>query len=258
MRLAATRTGPTDAAGPPISFVHGFTQTSRSWQPVIDLMVGSHEFVCVDAPGHGGSIDGRRSLWQCADDITETVPVGVLVGYSMGARMALHSALAHPSHHRGLVLVSGTAGIDDPAERAVRRAADDELADRIERIGTEAFIDEWLSNPLFAGLPDSAAMRQDRLRNTAAGLADSLRWSGTGTQEPLWDRLAGITVPVLVVTGVLDGKFDELGRRLVSLLPDAEHARIEGAGHTVHLERTADFVSQLGDWLADRFASDPR
>src|ERR1019366_8418989 len=49
-----------------------------------------------------------------------------------------------------------------------------------------------------------AAGRADRLTNTAGGLAASLRLAGTGTMEPLWDRLAGLTMPVLVVAGELD------------------------------------------------------
>lgn len=249
MRLAATDTGADRADRPVLSFVHGFTQTCRSWQPVVDRLAGAHRCVCVDAPGHGGSPDGRRSLWECGRDIAETVPRGVLVGYSMGARMALHAVLGHPEHFVGVVLVSGTAGIDNPDERRSRRDTDEALADRIEQIGVPAFVDEWLANPMFSGLTSDTAMRSDRLGNSATGLADSLRWAGTGTQEPLWDRLDSIEVPVLVVTGSLDPKFEALGRRLVSAIPGATGTCIEGAGHTVHLERTDDFVARLVGWL---------
>ena len=84
----------------------------------------------------------------------------------MGGRVALHAALAHPTEVRALVLIGATAGIDDPAERATRRVADEALADRIETIGVEAFVDEWLTNPLFEGLTADSALREDRLRNT--------------------------------------------------------------------------------------------
>lgn len=235
--------------GVPLVFVHGFTQTGRSWTPVLDVLTREHECTVVDAPGHGGSPDGRRDLWQCADDITRAAGPGVLVGYSMGARMALHCVLAHPHRWHGLVLVSGTAGIDDQAERAARREADEALAERIETIGVPAFIDEWLANPLFAGLGREAAGRDDRLRNTARGLADSLRFAGTGTQEALWGRLDEISVPVLVVTGENDGKFTDLGRRLVRSIDGSLLVVVPGAGHTVHLERTDAFVDALGSWV---------
>lgn len=251
MRLAATRTGPTRPQLPSLSFVHGFTQTSRSWDPVTSRLADAHECVCVDAPGHGASPDGRRTLWECGGDIADTVPPGVLVGYSMGARMALHSVLVRPAHFTGLVLVSGTAGLDDPEERRARRAADEALADRVENIGVEAFVDEWLALPMFSGLTADTAMRADRLRNSASGLADSLRWAGTGTQDPLWDRLGEVRVPVLVVTGSLDHKFVPLGERLVASIPRATGACIEGAGHSVNLERTDEFVDRFVHWLSE-------
>src|SRR5690606_19116726 len=119
-----------------------------------------------------------------------------------------------PDAVRGLVLVSATGGIDDDAERTARRRSDDALADRIEAIGVDAFLDEWLAQPLFATLDEAAAGREERRANTAAGLASSLRLAGSGTQMPLWDRLRTLDVPTLVVAGALDPKFVALGERL--------------------------------------------
>ena len=113
------------------------------------------------------------------------------VGYSMGGRLCLHLALARPETVERLVLVSATAGIEDDDERATRRAADDALATSLERDGVDAFLDGWLAQPMFATLADPGL--DDRRRNVAAGLASSLRLAGTGTQQPLWDRLASLT-----------------------------------------------------------------
>lgn len=235
--------------GTPVTFLHGFTQTRTSWLPVTGRIDGISA-VLVDAPGHGMSTDGRRSLWQCADDIAGVMPAGTLVGYSMGARMALHTALSHAEKVERLVLVSGTPGIEDPAERAERRASDDRLADRIESIGVAAFIDEWLANPMFSGLTEEAAMKSERLTNTAAGLADSLRHAGTGTQDDLWPRLGEIGIPVLVVHGSEDAKFAAIAGRMAAALPHGTLASCDGSGHTVHLENTEWFVSTFRDWLA--------
>ena len=233
-----------------VAFVHGFTQTKESWDRVIDALGAAHQCTAIDAPGHGTNPDGRASLAECGRQIATTAGKCALVGYSMGARMALHAALAHPGQFTKIVLVSGTAGIDDPDERHQRRLSDENLADRIELIGVPAFIDEWLANPMFAGLPADPAQRAQRLANTAKGLADSLRHAGTGTQEPLWERLASIDVPVLVVTGAEDGKFDALGRRMASLIPHADHVSVHGAGHAVHAERPDEFVDLLRRFLA--------
>jgi 2-succinyl-6-hydroxy-2,4-cyclohexadiene-1-carboxylate synthase len=167
----------------------------------------------------------------------------------MGGRVALHAALAHRDEMRALVLIGATAGIDDPTERASRRVADDALADRIEAIGMEAFIDEWLANALFDGLTPDSALREDRLRNTPAGLAASLRATGTGTQSPLWDRLDEIDVPVLVLAGEHDAKFRALGERLASMIPAATFEVIADAGHSVHLEQPEATADAVARWV---------
>ena len=101
------------------------------------------------------------------------------------------------------MLIGATAGIEDDDERARRATADDDDSPtRIEAIGVEAFLDEWLrQSAVRRPRRPATAQRADRLRNTAAGLASSLRSTGTGTQEPLWERLGEIDMPVLILAG---------------------------------------------------------
>lgn len=243
-----------DAVARPRSMVlaHGFTQTARSWERMGALLaerLPSVDAVAVDLPGHGDSTaapDG--DLWASAGELVAAGGSATYVGYSMGGRVALHAALAHPRLVEGLVLIGATAGIDDDDERAARRAADDALAAHIEEVGVAAFLDEWLANPLFAGLDEEAAGRGDRLRNTAERLAASLRATGTGTQTPLWDRLGEIAAPVLVLVGADDAKFTALGERLVAGLPDATFEVIAGAGHSVHLEAPTATADAIAAW----------
>ena len=233
-----------------VVFIHGFTQTAHSWQPIVSSL--EHQFRCIalDAPGHGNSGDGIRSLSQCGDDIAESSPAGsALVGYSMGARMALHAVLQHPTHFSRLVLISGTPGITDDVERNARRNADNALAEHIEEIGTKSFIDEWLSNPMFTGLSPAMAMKADRHRNSPTGLANSLRNAGTGTQDPQWDRLSEVTIPTLLVTGDNDPKFTEIGSRMQAAMPTSSWVRMTDVGHTAHLEDPATFTSLLSRFL---------
>ena len=147
-----------------------------------------------------------------------------------------------------MVLIGATAGLDSESERQLRRSADEALAARIESIGVSAFLDDWLANPLFAGLTDEQSQRADRLRNTSEGLAASLRSTGTGTQEPLWDRLAEIDIPVLVVAGEKDDKFRAIGERLADGLPLSTFEVVPDAGHSVHLEQPAATAQVISDW----------
>lgn len=231
-------------------FVHGFTQTGRSWLPVASAFARNHEVLLVDAPGHGGSSEVRADLRLTADLLGATTGEATYVGYSMGGRICLHLALTHPHLVKRLVLVSATAGIGDAAMRAERRDADDALAASIEAGGVHDFLQRWLSQPLFADTPVSEAERTDRLRNTADGLASSLRMAGTGTQDPLWARLREITMPVLILAGERDTKFVDIGRQLAAGIPRSTFAMVPGAGHAAALEQPTATSAIIADWLA--------
>jgi len=148
------------------------------------------------------------------------------------------------------VLIGATAGIEDDNERTLRRSADEALALEIGRVGVEAFLRNWLTQPLFASLSHEAAGLHDRLENTAQGLAASLRNAGTGTQSPMWHQLSAITAPALVLAGESDTKFTELGKRMVaSIGSNANFQTIAGAGHSAHLEQTAAVTSAISGLL---------
>jgi 2-succinyl-6-hydroxy-2,4-cyclohexadiene-1-carboxylate synthase len=235
--------------GARVVFLHGFTQTARSWHAVAHEFKADHEIVAVDLPGHGDSPQVRANLTATADLVAEAAGPGTYLGYSMGGRVALHVALAHAGHVQRLVLIGATAGIEDAGERADRHSTDHALADFIETNGVELFLERWLAQPLFARLAPDAADRTDRLRNTAAGLASSLRLAGTGSQEPLWERLHELAMPVLVVAGEHDDKFTELAHRLVSAIgPNATFVSVAGAGHAAHLEKPDAFVQAYRLW----------
>jgi 2-succinyl-6-hydroxy-2,4-cyclohexadiene-1-carboxylate synthase len=235
--------------------VHGFTQTGASWAPITELLQ-DHDVVCPDLPGHGREATVQADLAETADRLATdrlTTEPAIWVGYSLGGRVCLHLALAHPAKTKGLVLVSTTAGIEDPGERAARKQSDDDLADDIERDGVDAFIARWLRGPLFASLPKDRAGIEPRLTNTKQGLAGSLRRSGAGTQAPLWDRLHEITAPTLVVTGDEDEKFTALGDRLGDKIKHATRARIARAGHALPWEVPEQFADLLTTWISEHY-----
>ena len=221
--------------------LHGFTATGRSWDAVRGRL-GAESYSALAPDLRGPSIPA------VVESLRQTEPY-VLAGYSMGGRLALHLALAQPELVQRLVLVSATAGIEDPAARASRRAADEELAREIERDGVEAFAERWAAGPLFAeqAAEVAAAAREDRLRNDAPALASSLRGLGTGTMEPVWDRLGELRMPVVVVVGERDEKFRALGKRLATSSPRGSLVVVPGAGHAVHLEAPDAVASAISD-----------
>ena len=250
--------------GDPVLLLHGFTGSARAWPPVcVEALAARHRVLIPDLPGHGGSPVPRDGS-GCDFGATVEALVRLLdragmgpatwIGYSMGGRVALGAAVLRPGSVSRLVLESASPGLRTEEERTERRAADEALAARIEADGVPAFVDRWMGLPLFATqrrLPPArlAEERRRRLENRTEGLAASLRGLGTGAQPSFWDDLAGVSVPALLVTGVLDAKFTELAGAMAGLMPTARHVTTPGAGHAVHLERPGDWLQAVIGFL---------
>jgi 2-succinyl-6-hydroxy-2,4-cyclohexadiene-1-carboxylate synthase len=239
-----------EGTGDRVVLLHGFGQTGRCWGPLAAALARDHEVVRLDAPGHAGSSAVAADLPTTGRLAAAAGGRAIYVGYSMGARMALHVATEAPEAVRALVLVGGTPGIEDDGARAERRAADVAQAAHIRSEGVDAFVDRWLALPMFAGLPPEARFEDERRRNTAEGLATSLELAGTGSQRPLWDRLAALEQPVLAVAGEDDARYAEIaGRTAAAIGANARAATVAGAGHSAHLEQPARFSALLLGWL---------
>jgi len=264
VRLRAVTSGEAQAPARPVLVLHGFTGGAESMACVARPLAEQRRIVRLELVGHGQSeapadVEAYR-MQACAEQIAGAVAaLGLecphLVGYSMGGRAALVAALAHPDLFASLVLIGATPGLDDPGLRAERIAADEALADRIERDGIEAFVDHWMALPIFAtqsrlGPEALAAARAERLRNRPHGLAHSLRGMGAGAQAPQHDRLSRFERPVLLVVGEQDAKFRQLAARLEDSMVDARTLVIPGVGHAAHLEAPERFARATSEFFA--------
>ena len=248
--------------GPPVTLLHGFTQSGRSWRELISHMAEGWKWIVPDLRGHGQTVSepgAPCSMDACTEDLValwEELDLGRthLVGYSMGGRLALHVAARRPERLLSLLTIGAHAGLAEDA-RAGRRQGDEALAQRIESDGIESFVDYWGSLPLFAGLERRGEgyvgqLRAERLQNHVAGLACSLRGMGAGVMEPLWDDLGRVGVPCTFVAGQLDHGYVASARRLAAAVPDGKVEIVLRAGHAVQQERPEAFARVLANHLA--------
>lgn len=250
-------------AGRPLLLLHGFTGSAATWAPFLEHLGPHFRTLAPDLVGHGRSDSPpdaeRYSIERCVDDLLAILDMlqiarADVLGYSMGGRVALHLACAARERVGALVLESSSPGIAEAAERAARVAADEALAESIERDGLAAFVERWERLPLFASQADlpqelRARLHAQRLRNDPRGLANSLRGMGAGRQPSLWEQLAALDIPTLLIAGERDTKYTALAGQMQALLPNARAAIVPAAGHAVHLERPQLFIQNVIEFL---------
>ena len=171
----------------------------------------------------------------------------VLIGYSMGGRLALH-ALLEGGPWEAAVIISANPGIRDPQEASERRAKDTVWATQALTRSWDEFLSEWNSQPVLGG-----AMRDERedkkliqrRREIARSFVD---WS-IGNQQSLWERLPEIKIPVLWIAGENDTKFSSFVGEAVGMNDQFERAIAPGSGHRVPWENEAWLIEKIRSFL---------
>ena len=240
--------------------IHGFSGSPASWRRVEALLEGpSHApAVC----GHGGENPPAVSTGPAAfeaevDRLAAAVQAEVpaprlVVGYSLGGRLALGMLVRHPDLFLGAVLIGANPGIAGEDVRVARRRDDDRWARLIEEEGLAAFDDEWSVLPMFASQNDLEAgrlaeQRRTRLSHDPAALGAAMRALGLGAMPDYRPALSSIACPVELIVGGLDSKFMGLARQMAGLLPAATVRIVDGVGHNVPLEAPARLARLLND-----------
>ncbi|MDA4116722.1 MAG: 2-succinyl-6-hydroxy-2,4-cyclohexadiene-1-carboxylate synthase [Thaumarchaeota archaeon] len=250
----------------PLVLLHGFTGTLHTWDALVERLSKRRFLIMPDLPGHGRSAGDAMDLDATRMALANVMANALqrdekrkvaLLGYSLGGRMALDFALKHKERLSCLILESASPGIQDPTERKERRARDDALAADIERRGIEWFVDYWENTPLFAaqkklGTAVVGRLRRERLSNSAAGIAMSLRSAGAGRMPSHWGDLERIDIPVLLIAGERDEKYRRVGEAMERSLPNGTLAVVDGSGHCVHVERPLAFGDVVEAFLEGR------
>jgi 2-succinyl-6-hydroxy-2,4-cyclohexadiene-1-carboxylate synthase len=244
---------------PPLVLLHGFGSDGRCWAPLAAQLAAAWRVLAVDLPGHGGTHLPSAAAWDLpltaralgtlVQDIDHRPPV--VLGYSLGGRLAVHLALQPAWRERlgGLVLVGASAGLPDARARADRLAADALWIQRLSQ-GLETFWSAWDEQPVFAtrrALPRFTRAFPDFIRQgqDAGQLAAAMAAFGLGRMAPVHDKLGHIQAPVRLLVGERDDKFRALAEDLLAGLPHAQLHLAPGAGHDVPLEAPESILCAL-------------
>jgi 2-succinyl-6-hydroxy-2,4-cyclohexadiene-1-carboxylate synthase len=118
-------------------------------------------------------------------------------------------------------------------------------------IGVPAFLEEWLAQPMFASLPADAAQIAERAAaHTVESITHQLVDLGQGAQDPRWEDLPGLDLPVMVLTGELDAKYEAIGDAMFEAIPDCLRLTLPG-GHALPLEQPAAVAAALTTFVHD-------
>jgi 2-succinyl-6-hydroxy-2,4-cyclohexadiene-1-carboxylate synthase len=174
---------------------------------------------------------------------TETPPLDaipnrgeILLGYSLGGRLALQALLAG-ANYKCAILVSTGLGIEDEQLRAARRASDEAWAERFESEDFDAVVADWNAQPVLAG-PSLARTRDDY---DPRGLRE---WS-SGALPPVASRLHELTIPTLWIAGARDTKYVAEADRAAMLATDGQAIIVNNAGHRVPWEQPSAFIAAI-------------
>jgi 2-succinyl-6-hydroxy-2,4-cyclohexadiene-1-carboxylate synthase len=238
--------------GEMVVFIPGFMQRGDAWRPVAELLPERYPSALLDHREY--TFEGRlREIAAAASpqDASPTGPLPVLVGYSLGGRLALRAVLREPGRYAGLVTLSTTAGIDEAPARRARAEADDRLAAWIEASSMEDVVGVWERQPLFADQSDALVehQRPGRLSHDPAGLALLLRTAGQGVLEPVWHDLLRLDLPVLAIAGDRDDGYVRAARRIAETAPRGRAAVVPEAGHAPQLQQPEEVARLIVGFL---------
>jgi 2-succinyl-6-hydroxy-2,4-cyclohexadiene-1-carboxylate synthase len=235
--------------------IHGNFQTAKVWQSLQERM--KTEFSDLDMITE----DLYAKPFQSFDDWTEDFCVrgevkangekSILLGYSLGGRLALHACLSRPDLWLGAIIVGADPGLESEEEKRLQLDRDRKWAERLKREPLEKLAEEWDAQAVFCGIENSAPRNLDELDPTQ--LSQQFEVFSKGLQENLAPKLAELQrPPILFLSGEKDQKYQGIGEKLSKSSSVVKAQVVPDSGHRVPWENPESFSQVLIDfanWL---------
>ena len=243
-----------DRTGTPVLMLHGYTDSWRSFEPLLRHLPPGLRAIAPSQRGHGDA--GRPAVGYRPEDFAADaaglldalgIRRAILVGHSMGSQTALRFALDHPDRTLGLLLLGGFASLGrSPAVRELWDGAVSGLADPVD----PGFVEEFQRGTMARPVPEAflRMVVQESLKVPARVWRAALQGQiGTGPGP----ELGRIAAPALLIWGDRDEIIPSAERAsLAALVPGARVEVHEGSGHAPHWEEPARVAAALAAFAA--------
>lgn len=232
-------------------YIHGNWQTPEVWNPIIERVGRYFEgrSLVVDQVAVDYWETSAQDLDEWAKSFVTDVrsesrsTSNVLIGYSMGGRMAMHALVQDPDLWAGAILVASDPGTSKQDLRAEQLARDKKWAEELRCARLEDVVREWDALPIFGGIKNRAPRNLSLLN--ADRVADIMVRFSKGAQADLFDSIVSCTVPVTYISGSIDKKYNAIGVLLEASSQSIKHITVDAAGHRVPWEATEQFVAEV-------------
>jgi len=246
--------------GTPVIMIHGGLLNCRMWDRQFDVFASSYRVVRYDASSHGRSVTPPGAYFDHEDLVGLMDHLGidraVIMGLSLGGRVAIDFALEHPDRVAAVVAVSpGLGGFRFDSDEVTRHRQ--ELNDAWGRQEWDRVVElfqlSWTDGPHRSPDevdPDVREKVRAMIRETMDRAPTGQVSEGRTLEPPAVERLSELSVPMLVVLGQLDmPDIHEIGDLLVAADPNAEKVEIEGVAHMVNMEKPEEFNRVVLEYL---------
>jgi non-heme chloroperoxidase len=244
------------ADGVPVVFLHGVTDSWRSFERVLPLLPPSLHAFALSQRGHGDSsrpASGYRLADMSADLLAFLdamgLPSATIVGHSMGASVAQRFVIDHPDRVARLVLMGAFSTFQDPGLADFVAASIAPLTDPI----AAPFAREWQLSTLARAMPADHldVVVSETLKVPARIWREA--FDGFLHTSDFTSELTRVSAPVLLMWGDRDSYAQRAAQdRLLEVMPKARFIAYEGFGHAFHWEDPERFTRDLVPFLTTR------
>lgn len=232
--------------------LHGSLQTALVWKPIGNAIESEFGSVQVEAVNlyeneYESFGDWREQFYEKVEEQTKGEP-SLLLGYSMGGRLAMNACVHRPSLWSGVIAVGADPGLISDDARSKQLQKDLEWARRFRTEDIQELLVEWDELPVFCGRSNCASREISELDSEKISrFFDVFSKARQGNMLPMLRKLK--TPPLLYISGCDDQKYTKFGKDLAAHCMQVRHQIIPNAGHRVPWENQDAFISEVSVFI---------